>query len=617
MKKQIVAALIKQTKQSFRHCTLNLNARRKTQNKTAASGGPSPFIRRPLLLFAQPLAKQHFALTVLLTLLMLSLLTGCRRSAIPAAVEVDGQSIQLNTNAATVRDLLKEAKVTLGDLDRVDPDLYKSITPGMTVRVIRVTEKTETDTLTIPFERKIVINEALPEGEQRLAQLGVNGEEEIITQITYENGLEVSRTQVSRAVTREAIDEILVVGGEGSLPPAHFDGSIAYLSGGNVWIMKETSEVRRPLTTGGDLDARVFSVSRDGNTLLYSRSVTNITGSPLNELWTVNTRIVGEDPISLPVKGVLYAEFSPISTTLIAYSTARRVTSQPGWKANNDLWLWDTSAPQTEASAVISANTRGLYPWWGTSFKWSPDGKKFAFANASQVGVIDVISKTVTTLKEFAPYNTASEWVWVPTVSWSPDSNFIATVIHGAPIQDERPEASQIFDVWLLAADGSIQAKIRERAGMWSNPVWHAGGITFARAADALHSVKSWYKLITVDWDGSNPRLIFPLDNGVGLEFPEMIWLPNEPTTSVLVHRNNLYLLKEEGNFLQQLTSDNQSHKPLWIIPSNSIIVTAPKILSGTPAITPSALLTTSKPITSMKPVKFGRDKRREHNLID
>ncbi len=548
---------------------------------------------------------------------MLSLLTGCRRSAIPAAVEVDGQSIQLNTNAATVRDLLKEAKVTLGDLDRVDPDLYKSITPGMTVRVIRVTEKTETETLTIPFERKIVINEALPEGEQRLAQLGVNGEEEIITQITYENGREVSRTQISRAVTQEAVDEILVVGGEGKLPPAHFNGSIAWLSGGNAWIMKETSEVRRPLTTAGDLDGRVFSVSRDGNTLLYSRSVTDVIGAPLNELWTVNTRIVGEDPISLPVKGVLYAEFSPISTTLIAYSTARRVTSQPGWKASNDLWLWDTTTPQIEASAIISTNTRGLYPWWGTTFKWSPDGKKFAFANASQVGVIDVISKTVTTLKEFAPYNTASEWVWVPTVSWSPDSNFIATVIHGDPIQDESPEASQVFDVWLLAAGGGIQAKIREQAGMWSNPVWHAGGITFARATDALHSVKSWYKLITVDWDGSNPRQIFPLDNGVGLEFPEMIWLPDEPTTAVLVHRSNLYLLKEEGNFLQQLTSDNQSHKPQWIIPSNSIIVSTPEILSDTLAITSSALLTTSNPVTSMEPIKFGRDKIREHNLID
>ena len=561
--------------------------------------------------------RQHTALIALLILLLMSLLTGCRRSAIPAAVEVDGQNIQLNTNAATVRDLLKEAKVTLGDLDRVDPDLYKSITPGITVRVIRVTEKTETDTLTIPFERKIVINEALPEGEQRLAQLGVNGEEEIITQITYENGVEVSRTQVSRAVTHEAIDEILVVGGEGKLPPARFNGSIAYLSGGNVWIMKETSEVRRPLTTAGDADGRVFSASRDGNTLLYSRSVTNVIGAPLNELWTVNTRIVGEAPISLAVKGVLYAEFSPISTTLIAYSTAKRVTSQPGWKANNDLWLWDTATPQIKASAVISANTRGLYPWWGTTFKWSPDGKKFAFANASQVGVIDVISKTVTTLKEFAPYDTASDWVWVPTVSWSPDSNFIATVIHGGPIQDERPEASQVFDVWLLAADGSIQAKIQDQAGMWSNPVWHAGGITFARATDALHSVKSWYKLITVDWDGSNPRLIFPLDNGVGLEFPEMIWLPDEPATAVLVHRNNLYLLKEKGNFLQQLTSDNQSHKPQWIIPSNSIIVGAPKILSSTLAITSGALLTTSNPITSRQPIKFGRDKRREHNLID
>jgi len=518
--------------------------------------------------FLLNLARSRILIGALL-LIWLSLFAGCQRSLLRVYIEVDHGTRTLETNATTVRELLAEAGIALGELDRVNPDLNFSVKPEMTIRVIRVSEETETQIVSIPFERQIVTNEAFPPGEQRLAQLGENGQEEIVTRISFEDGREVSRAQISKMVIKEPVAEILVVGAKKAASSVPIEGVAAYLSGGNAWMMKDSSDARRPLTTKGDLDGRVFDLSPDGSKLLFTRLISEAVDAPLNELWLVDTRIVGEEPISLPIKGVLYAAWSPrLTETVIAYSTAERVASQPGWRANNDLWLWDITQEISSAVEIVAPNTDGLYAWWGTNYAWSPAGNAFAYANANQVGVIDVLSKTVTILMEFAPYQTNSNWVWAPTVSWSPNSKLVATVIHGLPQQNEKPEASPVFDLWLLAADGRLKVKARAEVGMWSNPVWYYQGIAFGQAINPLSSVDSRYKLTTMDWDGSNSQVVFPLAEESGVVLPEIAWEPQLDGASFLfVNRRNLFLLGGDGTPPQQLTSDNQSHRPEWVIP--------------------------------------------------
>lgn len=530
-------------------------------------------------------------------LLSLILLTACQRGEITVHVLVDHGEITHRTNAQTVRNVLTEVGVVLDPADRVEPDLYTQITPEMRIQVIRVTETTETETIVIPFERKTVVNEALPLNEKRLAQLGVNGEETVVTKIVFENGVEVSRAEISRSVTRPPVEELLVIGGKGELATVYFEGAIAYLSGGNAWVMRGNNAARRPVTTEGDLDGRAFSLSADGSRLLYSRTVTEVITAPLNELWLVNTRIVGEKPISLPVQGVLYAEFSPLITdTRIAYSTAERVPSRPGWRANNDLYLWDITTSISQAIEIVPPNTTGFYPWWGTNFKWSPDGALIAYANANEIGVIDVVSHTVESRQSFAPYRTNSEWVWVPTVSWSPDSRFLAAVLHGRPAETQNAETSETFDLWLIAADGTLKVAVQDQIGMWGNPVWHAGGIAFGQAVTPEQSATSRYKLATIDWDGSNMTVLFPRAEEPGTNFPEMAWLPGE-TAMVFVNRNNLYLLASPNSSAQPLTADDQSGRPLWHNTAPAIITPA-TTLTETTTITPAETLTATAPIT-------------------
>ena len=416
-------------------------------------------------------------------ILIAALLTAaCQTQPNQIYIEVDGGRQTLTTEATTVREALAEAKIALGPLDRVNPDLYVQLEPGLVIAVIRVTEEIDVTREVVPFERQTITNEALAAGETRLAQLGTNGEDEISVRIVYENGVEVSRTQISRVTVSEPVPEILVVGVQDDLPSVPLEGTITYLSNGNAWLMRGSSGSRRALTTEGNLDGRVLRLSPDGRQLLFTTKITAEIDLPLNELWLASTTIVGEKPITLGLQGMLQAEWSPvISQSLIAFTTAERTASSPGWRANNDLWLLDLLSPKSAPVELLPSSTQGLYSWWGTTFAWSPGGDRMAYARADQIGVITMeagqsLTNTITPLVDFTPLKTFSEWVWVPAISWSPDGKFIAATVHGAPLASEPPDESQVFDLWLLSADGSVSAKVASQVGMWANPAWGRNG---------------------------------------------------------------------------------------------------------------------------------------------
>lgn len=488
----------------------------------------------------------------------------------------DGQTRVLATEALTVRDLLAEANITLDVDDRVEPVEPTFIVNGMTIRVVRVETRTEVEQREIPFERRTVRDASIPAGETRLLEAGITGIEELTYRITVEDGVEVGR-QLARQVTiREPRAEVILIGAQAELEPVPIMGTVAYLANRNAWVMQTTSPNRRRLTSTGDLDGRVFALSPDGAYLLFTR-VSTETGAtaPLNTLWMIETATADAEPVQLNVESILWAGWAPECQGIpgggncrIAYATGVRAEGNPGWKAENDLWI---ASPRARDGRLLNRSRivapTGAYGWWGSVYAWAPDGRSLAYARADEVGTVRVSNGQQTPLFRFPAYRTYAAWVWTPTVSWSPEGQFIVTTLHGPAPTGGEPEDSPVFDVWALAANGTITAELVSEAGMWAAPAYAPEGdlIAFGHARSPYVSATSGYDLCVMDRDGSDRRTLFPPAGEIGLDDPvdKIAWGPGGDRL-IVVYQGNLYLLGVVDGSVRQLTAEGNATRVLW-----------------------------------------------------
>jgi hypothetical protein len=508
---------------------------------------------------------------------LLLLLAACSPDgAQSVTVLVDGETLSLSTEALTVGELLIETGISLDEDDRVEPPETTFVESGMVLRVVRVEVYTESEEHDIPFERRTVRDTSIPEGETRLLEAGVVGLEEWIYRVTVEDGTEIGRQLINRVTIEEAQAEVVLIGAQTELRPVPIAGTIAYVGNVNAWVMQTTSANRRRLTDTWDLDSRVFSLSADGSALLYTRAVTGTDlESALNTRWMVGTAAADAQPIELDVQGVLWADWAPEcrgipagSGCRVAYTTGSRVEGNPDWKAANDLWV---AVPRGSDGAmlaqwlVVEPSAGGVYGWWGTDYAWAPDGQRIAYARADQAGVIDLWNGSTDVLAVFAAYRTFAPWAWVPAVSWSPESQYVVTTMHGPSPTGETAEDSPVFDVWVLAADGSLAVELASETGMWSAPQYAAESeaIAFGRARSPYVSQTSGYDLYSMDRDGSDQQHLFPPREEIGLPYPHVAWGPGGSQLAV-IYRGNLYLVDAGTGEYEQLTSEGGVTSVLW-----------------------------------------------------
>jgi hypothetical protein len=450
------------------------------------------------LICHSPPRRSLYAAILILFLITGALLGGCTQeptavrgeTAVPITLTADGETFNLTSQAATVRELLDEAGLNLGELDELSPPLFTPLTPNMEIRVVRVREQLELITETIPFERKFVRTDTMEANDPpQIVQAGRNGEQEVTVRIVFRDGLEAERIRMNVTPVTEPQDELVMIGIGASRGSVSFPGTLAFISGNEAIIMRGTTAVPEQLNTGGGLDGRVFALSPTGSHLLYTRTL-NDSENFNNGLFLIRTDR-NALPRELDIENVLWAGWNPARTDAgqIAFTTADPVAQPPGWEARNDLWLADFAVENAGdfAPALVIDAYPALNGWWGGNYAWSPTGERLAYAYADEVGLVNPFQEFPRLqrrqLQSFPAYNTRADWVWVPTPSWSPDGRFVAFTQHSGLTDNVNR-----FDSYIVDIQSPLSLPITTETGMWGHLHWTPAAddaaIAFLRAID-------------------------------------------------------------------------------------------------------------------------------------
>ena len=483
-------------------------------------------------------------------------------------INADGTTSEASITAgSTVTQAFQAAGIAPGKSDRSEPPFYTVLNNGDTIKLTRVEELFETEHVIVPFERQIVRNETLPEGETRLVQAGVNGQEEVTYRRILEDKVEISKSSVKTVVLIEALPEIVMVGAQSSFTPLNIPGTLAYLAGGNAWIMEDSTANRRIIVSTGDLDGRIFKLSPNGEYLIFTRKSKKPASEEINTLWAVRTKNIEPKPIWLQAYNVIhFAEWIP-GTNSVAYSTVEPRITTPGWQANNDLYR--VSITGGSPRKMLEANSGGVYGWWGMSFTYSADGV-LAYSRPDGIGLVDQDGGYLKPLLDITPLNTHSDWAWIPPLTWGADGNTLYYVTHAPAPAPIISEESPFFDLSATSFESKATVSIIDSAGMFSYPTasparWDGREknyqIAYLQSIFIEQSETSRYRLMVMDRDGSNGKVLFPPTDASGIEPQTPAWSP-EPLEGqtgdfiALTYHGNLWLVDSGSGKAYQVTGD-------------------------------------------------------------
>jgi hypothetical protein len=534
-----------------------------------------------------------FSRLVLLLMLSALALSGClspqvsqSQVSLPVSISADGQeyTVEVSTGS-TVQQALNSAGLSAGSLDKVEPPLYTPISAGLTVKVTRGREEFETQQNVIPYERQLVRNESLPQGETLMIQPGKNGTQETTYRRYYEDDALVN-TSISRvAILEAALPEIIMVGVRSPFAPLPIPGKLVYLASGSAWMMQGSTSNRTPVVSNNDpatpLDGRILKISPNGKWLLFTRKSALPADKEINTLWVVSLTDPLAKPINLRTPNIVhFADWDPKTSMTVLYSTVEPRTAAPGWQANNDLFrmrFGDKGALGVREK-ILEPNTGGIYGWWGTNFIWSPDGSQLAFSRPDGIGLVNFKDKALLPLAEIVPLQTRSDWALIPPLGWGADGRTLFFVTHAPPPGLVNLEESPNFDLSALSLDSTARAPIIQQSGMFAYPSASFANpaqpekayyLSYLQALIPQQSDTCGYQLVLIDRDGSNHKVVFPQPGSPGLEPQTPVWSPAAPTFVegdfvAVVYLGNLWLIDAASGTATQVTDDGLIQKIDW-----------------------------------------------------
>ena len=141
-----------------------------------------------------------------------------KKKTVRVRVICDGKS-GLFKLSGTVEDALKAAKITLGALDTVNRPLTAALEDDMVIRVQRVAYREARTKKTIDFKIEEMPTDTLYLGEGKVLREGVPGVRTVYYLEQTVDGEAQGKMKIGSAVTKEPINEVLLVGTLPTTPP--------------------------------------------------------------------------------------------------------------------------------------------------------------------------------------------------------------------------------------------------------------------------------------------------------------------------------------------------------------------------------------------------------------
>lgn len=123
-----------------------------------------------------------------------------------------GRKTEFRSQAATLDDVLKEKKITLGDKDRVSLSLDTKVVNGLQVRIWREGKQTVSVDQAIAPSSEIVYDADRPLGYRAVENEGVAGVRSITYELEIKDGVEVSKIEIANIITKQPKAATEVIG---------------------------------------------------------------------------------------------------------------------------------------------------------------------------------------------------------------------------------------------------------------------------------------------------------------------------------------------------------------------------------------------------------------------
>lgn len=127
-------------------------------------------------------------------------------------VIADGETKTVNFVEGTVADVLELAEITLGENDEVSPSLDTELEVGSSVTVYRVSYETRTATEKIKYKTITKRTTSLYSGQTKIEQYGVNGEKLVTYEDKIVDGEKTTSKAIETEVTKKSVECIKLVG---------------------------------------------------------------------------------------------------------------------------------------------------------------------------------------------------------------------------------------------------------------------------------------------------------------------------------------------------------------------------------------------------------------------